>query len=246
MSELVRARIDERGVAALTLADPQTGNALGERMVQALSEALDAAGRDPRTKVVLLDAEGETFSSGAPRELLLKLARGQSRPADIQLPRALLGCPVPVIAALAGHAIGGGFALGLAADLVFLARESRYGLTFMNLGFTPGMGTTRLCEHVLSPALAHELLYSGELRRGATLECSGVNAVLPRAEVLPAAGDLAARIAEKPRPALETLKRTLSLPRRVAFEHTITLESLMHEITFGCAETARRLEENGL
>ena len=48
--------------------------------------------------------------------------------------------------------IGGGFALGLCADVILLARESRYGCTFMNLGFTPGMGTTSLLEHVLSTA----------------------------------------------------------------------------------------------
>jgi polyketide biosynthesis enoyl-CoA hydratase PksI len=232
-------RVSEAGgVVELTLTDPATGNALGEAMVHALTAALGAAGAARSTKVVVLTGEGDTFSSGAPAELLAALAEGRLQPVDIQLPRALLDCPVPVVAAMEGHAVGGGFALGLSADLVLLARECRYGFTFMNMGFTPGMGTTALVEHVLSPAVAHELLYTGELRRGADFAGTGVNAVLPREAVRARARDLAARIAEKPRVALELLKRTLSLPRRRAFDAALTLESLMHQVTLGAPGAA--------
>lgn len=238
---MVRLTIAD-GIARLVLADPSTSNALGETMVHALQDAFAAIDRDPGARVVVLLAEGETFSSGAPRDLLLRLAAGELRPTDIVLPKLLLDCPVPVVAAMAGHATGGGFALGLAADIVMLSAESRYGFTFMNMGFTPGMGTTRLCEHVLSAAVAHELLYSGEVRRGAAFTGSGINRILPRVRVEPEALDLAARIAEKPRASLTLLKRTLSLPRRRAFEDSITQESLMHQVTF--AGAAARIEDS--
>jgi polyketide biosynthesis enoyl-CoA hydratase PksI len=240
---LVTSSIDACGVRTITLNDPSSGNALSEAMVADLSAALEEADQDVETTVVLLTGRGETFSSGAPRELLEKLMRGEGRPSDITLPRLLFGCSVPIIAAMDGHATGGGFALGLAADIVLLARESRYGFPFMNMGFTPGMGTTRLCEHVLSPAVAHELLYSGELRRGAAFDRTGVNAVLPRADIQGAALDLAHRIAEKPRTSLAALKRTLSLPRRTAFEASLTLESLMHQVTLHGSSAARLIEE---
>ena len=61
-------------------------------------------------------------------------------------------------------------------------------------------------------------------------------------QVEPLALDLAARIAEKPRPSITALKRTLSLPRRQAFEHSITHESFMHQITLGAA--ARRIQDD--
>lgn len=234
---MVRVTVTD-GVAEIVLADPATGNALGEAMVHAITTAFEAAGRDRSTRVILLTADGVSFSSGAPAALLAALADGQLQPADIRLPRVLLDCPVPVIAAMDGHAVGGGFALGLAADLVVLARECRYGFTFMNMGFTPGMGTTALAEHVLLPAVAHELLYTGELRRGDAFAGTGVNAVLPRGDVRAHARDLAARIAEKPRPALEILKRTLTLPRRRAFDAALTLESLMHQVTLGAPGAA--------
>lgn len=223
------------GVAALVLADPGSSNALGVEMVHALQDAFAAIDRSADLRAVVLSGEGETFSSGAPQALLLRLAAGELRPTDIVLPKLLLDCAVPVIAAMAGHATGGGFALGLAADIVLLGEESRYGFTFMNMGFTPGMGTTRLCEHVLSPAVAHELLYTGELRRGSRFSNTGINHVLPRRDVDAAALDIAARIADKPRHSVSALKRTLSLPRRRAFEVSITQESLMHELTFGSA-----------
>ena len=230
------------GVARVTLDDARSGNALGEQMVPALMDAFEAVGRDSSLRAVVLEAEGDTFSSGAPKDLLLRLARRELHPTDILLPRSLLNCPVPVIAAMAGHATGGGFALGLAADMILLGEESRYGFTFMNLGFTPGMGTTVLCEHALSPAVAHELLFTGELRRGRDLARSGVNHVGPRADILPRALDIAARIALKPRLAVEMLKRTLSLPRRRAFELSLTTESLMHDITFAAAAHAGEIE----
>ena len=227
-----RGRHPGHGIVTITMTDPATGNALGEQMVLDLRAAFESVTRDPAVKVVVLMGDGEMFSSGAPCELLARLARREVTPTEIWLPKVLLDCPVPVIAAMAGHAIGGGFALGLAADLVLLGRESRFGFTFMNMGFTPGMGTTRLGEHALSAAVAHELLYTGELRKGADFARSiGITAVPPAAEVPERAFDLAARIAEKPRFALELLKRTLSLPRRRAFEEALTLESLMHELT---------------
>jgi len=214
----------------VVLADPASSNALGEAMVHALIQAFGEIDRRPDVRVVLLAADGDVFSAGAPRELLVRLAHGEVRPTDILLPRLLLCCPVPVIAAMAGHATGGGLALGLAADIVLMADESRYGFPFMDMGFTPGMGATALCEHVLPPAVAHELMYSGELRRGSAFARTGVNHIVPRAEVLP-------------RAAVEALKRTLSLPRRQAFELSLTTESLMHQITFRAPGAAQGIRD---
>jgi polyketide biosynthesis enoyl-CoA hydratase PksI len=93
--------------------------------------------------------------------------------------------------------------------------------------------------------MAHEMLLTGELRRGRDFEGrSGVNYVLPRAEVRPRAMDLAARIADKPRVALEVVKRALSIRRRQAFEESHTLESMMHAITFSQPEARAAIEEH--
>jgi polyketide biosynthesis enoyl-CoA hydratase PksI len=232
-------------VAVITLDDVAGRNALSEQVVHELLAALASVGADRSVHAVVLAGRGDVFCAGASRDMLRALVTGRVAPTDILLPRAILDLPVPVISAMAGHAIGGGFALGLCADLVVIARESRYGASFMNMGFTPGMGMTRLLEHVLSRAVAHELLFTGEARRGdAFATNAGFNYVLPRAEVLPKALDLAARIAENSRFALEALKRTLAQPRREAFEATRTTESLMHEACFAQPDIAARIEDN--
>lgn len=241
---LVRAIERGDGVGELCMCDPSGRNAFSEAFVADLLAATGQLASDRSVRVVVLTGLPDVFAAGAPRELLIKLARGEFVPSDITLSKAILDLPVPTISAMEGHATGGGLALGLCADLIVMARESRYGASFMSMGFTPGMGITKLLEHVLSPAMAHELLYTAEYRRGRDFEQrSGVNYVLPRAEVRRKAFDLAASIAEKPRVALETLKRALSLGRRQAFEATRTIESMMHEITFGQDAVRQRIED---
>jgi polyketide biosynthesis enoyl-CoA hydratase PksI len=239
--------VSDEGVVTVMMEDVQGNNALSHAMVEALTAAFDAIAKNAGVRCVVLAGLEPMFCSGASREVIDDLVSGRRDSSELLLPRLLLDCPVPCIAAMAGAAVGGGLALGMAADIILLGRESRYCLNFMDLGFTPGMGTTRLLEHVLSPALAHELLYSGEARRGRDFEGrAGINYILPRDQVLPKALDLAQRIAEKPRVALTALKRVLSLPRRQAFEQARTNEMLMHTISFAHPDTARRIEETFL
>ena len=241
----MQLEVDERGIATVTMSDPPGRNAMSEPFVRELSDALRALAACAEARVAVLLGLPDVFSSGASRELLEAILDGKLDPADILLPKVVLDVPVPVIAAMEGHAVGGGLALGLCADIILIARESTYGCNFMNLGFTPGMGITRLLEHVLAPAMAHEMMYTGQFFRGSHFEGrSGFNYVLPRAQVRAKAMDLAARIAEKPRLALEALKRTLSTDKRQAFEATRTAEAMMHAITFAGPDVRRLIEEN--
>lgn len=228
------------GVALVELCDPNQNNALSAELVHDLESALQHVGEQPSVRAVVLAGRGETFCAGATKSMLRQLCDGAITPSEIRLPARVLDVPVPVIAALEGHAVGGGFALALAADILVMATTSRYGFNFMDLGFTPGMGTTKLAEHVLGPALARELLLTGELRAGRDLRTVGH--VVERKEVRSRAMDLALRIADKPRAALVLLTRCLSAPRRAAFEHALTMESIMHELTLRDPETAARIE----
>ena len=223
------------------LCDQAHRNAMSAPLVQALHAAL--ADVHDETHVVVLRGLPEVFCAGASQEVLRGLIDGRHAPTELTLPRAVLEVPVPVIAAMEGHAVGGGFALGLAADMALAARESRYGCNFMALGFTPGMGTTVLLEHALSRAVAHELLFTGAMMRGSELAAAGFHAVLPRDQVWPRALELAWRIAEQPRQALVLLKRTLSLPRRQALDQAFAFEALMHAQTFNAPGLAERIED---
>jgi len=229
-NELVRVTVQDAGIATIHMSDRAGKNALTRPFIAALLEALESVERDPSIKVAMLRGTDEYFCTGANREILTELSVLRTAPPELRLGLALLDLRIPIIAVAEGSAIGGGFALLLSADIIMIARESRYGANFMALGITPGMGMTRLLETTFSTAVAHELLYTGDLRKGSSFEGnSAFNAILPRSALLARAHEVAWSIAGHDAENLRLLKQTLTSPRRRVLEEAMTLESQMHE-----------------
>lgn len=242
--ELVSMAVDNEGIAVVRMQDEEGRNAISEEMAASLQHVLGAVSLREDVKVVVIAGLPGYFSTGASRKLLEKLADQQIAPADLVLPRSILDIPVPTIAAMEGHAIGGGLALGVCADIVLISRESYYGCTFMNMGFTPGMGTTRHLEHVMGPAIANELMFTGKCFKGAEFEGrSSFNYILPRADVFPKALDLASRISEKSRFALTTLKQNIAQNRKLIYERAFEQEAEMHRLTFAQPDIAELIRK---
>ena len=232
-------------IVHIELKDESGKNYLSKNFVDRFTKDIRKASESPIVKTIVLSGQPDVFCGGADRKTLEELTRGELNPVDLVLPKILLDIPVPVIAAMEGHAIGGGLAVGLCADILILAEESRYGCSFMNMGFTPGMGTTRMLEQFLSLGISHEILYTGINYKGRDLKGkTGFNYILPKKEVMPMAEQLAEAIIEKPRESLVTLKRYLSLKKRRLFEETFSIENFMHELTFNQTETLDRVREN--
>jgi polyketide biosynthesis enoyl-CoA hydratase PksI len=241
----ISLEVDAEGIAVLHMRDVEGKNAFSRGFVDQLMARFDELLADDRVKVCVIAGLDEVFCAGGDREVLLSLADGKVAPYDLKLTRALLEVPIPTIAAMAGPAVGGGLIFGLSCDVVVLGRESRYGCNFLDMGFTPGMGTTQLLQVAVGDYVAAEMMFGCQYFRGSHFEQRGnVNYVVPSASVMETSMKVAARFADKPRFALEMLKRTLSLPRRRAFEDARTIESLMHEICFSHPETAERIREN--
>lgn len=239
MTGRVSLKRDPEGIAELWLHDAEDRNTFTEAFIEELVARLAELAADSEARVCVVRGLPEVFSGGGSRGILLELAGGHMAANDIILSKLVLDLPIPTIAAAEGHAVGGGLALALCCDLLILARESRYGCSFMNMGFTPGMGTTRLLPDAVGERLAAEMMLGGQMLKGARFDgCPGVNYVLPRAEVHGKAMELARRIAEKPRFALELLKRQLSVRRRQGFEESRTSEAQMHQLCFSRPETA--------
>src|SRR5262249_27828427 len=133
-------------------------------------ERLEEARQLPELRVLVLLGGDTWFNKGASRESLLAPGGALAlAPAYSTLPRQLLEFPVPVIAAMKGHAVGGGLVGGLWCDAFVLAEESLYGANFMALGFTPGMGATAVVPEVFGAELGREMLYGGALKKGREL-----------------------------------------------------------------------------
>lgn len=204
--------------------------------------AVDALKADVRARVVLLEGGNRYFSAGASRASLLRKDAGRELPRyAAELPLLVLDIPVPTIAVMSGHAIGGGFALGLLSDLPLLAEESLYGMNFMALGITPGMGATVLLEEALGPRLARELLFTGRTVKGRDLAPRGAH-VLPKADVRGRALSLAEQVAAAPREALVRLKAMLAGRRRERLQRVLEEERRSHEELFAREDTAREIE----
>ncbi len=232
-------------VAQITMQDRAGKNTLGEELTAGLAEAFATVASDQDVRVVVLTGYGPYFCTGGRLESLLAIQAGEEtflgrgEHGVYTLP---LDCPVPVVAAMQGHAIGGGLSLGLFADVILLGRESVYAASFMKYGFTPGYGSTLIFPEKLGLALASDLLLTAEPRRGAELQAMGVPfEVLPRDAVLPRALEVAALIAEKPRVSLELLKRHLVRGLRERLAVTIRAELAMHELTIHDPAVAHRL-----
>ena len=241
----IHTEITDGHIGKLRMQYEAEKNSFSHAFVDAFTKGIEELSAHEEVKVILLTGLPSVFCAGASIDTLRQLSNGMAKPIDIQLSRTLLDVPVPIIAAMEGHAIGGGFALGLCADIVILAEESRYGCSFMNMGFTPGMGITKLLNRYMSPAIACEMLYTGINKRGSELRGkTNFNHILSKKEVLPLAIQLAQAIAEKPKQAIVLLKRYLSLERRKLFEETHSIESMMHDITFNQKDILKNIEEN--
>ena len=244
-SELIKLSYDSFGIANLKMQDVASKNGLTPAFVDDLIHCLNEVKANEEVKVLLISGLEDVFCSGADLDTLVKLCKKEIKPVDIILSKMMLDIPVPIISAMEGHAIGGGLALGLCADVAILAEESRYGCSFMNMGFTPGMGITKLMEHYMSPAIAQEMQYTGNFYLGKSLiGKTNFNYILPKTEVLEKAHILAEAMAEKPRKALSVLKRYQSMKRRQLFEETYSIETMMHELTFNEEEILKTIQEN--
>jgi enoyl-CoA hydratase/carnithine racemase len=231
------------GIVSLRLAtdeDPYIEARFKDRLAAAVASLKD----DAAARVVLLEGGDRYFCAGASRESLLRPDAGGEVPRyAAELPLLVLEIPVPTIAVMSGHAIGGGFALGLLSDLPLLAEESLYGMNFMALGFTPGMGSTVLLEDAMGPRAARELLFTGRMVKGRELKAAGFPAVAPKADLRRRALDLAHEVAAAPREALLALKSMLAGRRRERLERAVAEERRAHEALFARGDTARLIAE---
>ncbi len=223
MSDAVRYHQRDR-IGVVTLARPDNRNSMTPELLAAFDAAVDSALADREARVVVITGEGRCFSAGADFKSTLQVAGGERpmRPHERSFAMyepflRVLDIEVPVIGALNGHAVGGGFGLALLCDLRFGNREAKYGANFARLGFHSGLGISYLLPRIVGAAHAADLLFTGRLVRGDEAHAMGLvsQAVAPEA-VLPTAMERAGLVAEAAPYAIRTMKK--SLRRYLAWE----------------------------
>lgn len=223
----------EQGVALVTMADREHKNTFSPALVAGLKAAFAEIEADTSLKVVVITGYDAYFCCGGTQAELLAILDGRLKFTDQGVHDLLLSCQLPVIAAMQGHAIGGGLVFGAYADILMLGAESFYAANFMKFGFTPGMGGTLLLPHVFGPLLGREMLLTARNYQGQELQSRGAPVkVAPRAKVLESAMAEARNLASMERRALLLLKARLAQPIRAALPAALDQELAMHRETF--------------
>ncbi len=188
-------------VAVVTLNRPEAMNALSKALRAALREALVELDRDDSVRVIVLTGAGErAFTAGLDLKELSTdpLGMGAANATDpAENPaRAVLACSKPIVGAINGVAITGGFEVALACDVLICSENARFADTHARVGITPGWGLSQKLSRAIGPYRAKELSLTGNfLDAQAAYEWGLVNRVVPAAELMPTALKLASEMA---------------------------------------------------
>jgi enoyl-CoA hydratase/carnithine racemase len=204
--EILLSALDEKGVLRLTLNDARRRNALSEEMLQRLGQAVAEAGQNPAVRVVVLDAIGPAFCAGHD---LKQLTAGRAA-ADggrayfakimglcAQVMQAIVACPKPIIAEVAGVATAAGCQLVASCDLALAAEGAQFSTPGVNIGLFCSTPMVALSRNVAAKH-AMEMLLMGEMVSAArAAEMGLVNRVVPAQALRAQTQSFAEKIASK-------------------------------------------------
>lgn len=218
------------GVLTLTFDRLDRKNAITAAMYQTLADALVAAETDPAIRVIVLAGHESVFTAGNDLEDFMKKPPGGEDAPVFQFLRAISSAEKPVVASVAGPAVGIGTTLLLHCDLVYAANTASFSLPFTQLGLCPEAASSLLLQRVAGYQAAAEKLLLGEAFDAVEAHRMGfVNRVLPAAEVDAFAAAQAAKLAALP---ASSLRVTKSLMKR-ASQHELQTQMSEEAVHFG-------------
>jgi enoyl-CoA hydratase len=208
MSEPVLAEVSD-GIAVITINRPEARNAVNGAVARGMAAVIDEMDARKDVSVLILTGAGGTFSAGMDLKGFLSgdtpIVPGRGFGGIVQQPPTK-----PVIAAVEGYALAGGFELVLACDLVVASDQAKFGLPEVRRGLVAGAGGLLRLPRRIPYHLAMEIALTGEHFTAARLSEAGlVNTVVPAGEALAVARKLAGRIALNAPLALAATKRVI-------------------------------------
>jgi enoyl-CoA hydratase len=220
--------VETRGaVGLITLNRPKALNALCDALVREMGQALDAFEADAAIGAVVVTGSDKAFAAGA------DIKEMQSRSfVDVFLTdfvtngwERVTTCRKPIVAAVAGFALGGGCEMAMMCDIVIAAESAKFGQPEINLGIIPGAGGTQRLTRAVGKAKAMDMVLTGRMMDAAEAERSGlVTRIVPNDKLLDEAMKMAAAIAAQSRPAVYAAKEAVNR----AYETTLA-EGVRHE-----------------
>ena len=212
--------VETRGpVGLITLNRPKALNALNSQLIAELNQALGGFEADPGIAVMVLTGSERAFAAGADVKEMEKLDVMTALQGDfIGSWQEVARCRKPIIAAVAGYALGGGCELAMMCDIIIAAENAKFGQPEINLGTIPGAGGTQRLTRAVGKAKTMEMVLTGRMMDAEEAERANLVArVVPVADLLDEALKLAETIAEKSLPIVAMAKEAVN----VAYETTL-------------------------
>jgi enoyl-CoA hydratase len=216
--------VETRGKAGLiTLNRPQALNALSPELMRELGQAVAAFDADEAIGAIVLTGNDKAFAAGADIKAMKNWGYMDVYKSDYITAEweTVARCRKPVIAAVAGYALGGGCELAMMCDFILAADNARFGQPEINLGIIPGAGGTQRLPRFVGKSKAMEMVLLGQARMMDAQEaerCGLVSRIVPLAELVDEAVRTAQKIAELSQPIVMMAKESLNR----AFETTLT------------------------
>lgn len=215
-------------VAVVTMNRPEAMNALSSALREELAKAMVAVDADDSIHAVVLTGMGQrAFTAGLDlKELGIQgLGAANAETAQANPVKAIEQCRKPVIGAINGVAITGGFEVAVACDILIASENARFADTHARVGIMPGWGLSQKLSRLIGISRAKELSLSGNFLDAQTACAWGlVNRVVPAEELLPAAKKLAADIASADPGMIQAYKRLIDDGYAVPFGEAMALE----------------------
>ena len=210
------------GVATITLNRPERMNAFTPKMIEEWAKALEDARVDRDVRAVIVTGAGRGFCAGADLRGGLDVTdsghgdgpvsaadrRNWLRDGVHNVPRQVAILDKPYIAAVNGAAVGAGMDMASMCDLRIASEQARFAMAYVKVGLVPGDGGCYFLPRIVGVAKALELIWTGDfVDAQEALRIGYVSKVVPAEELLPAARELAERIAQGPAVAIQLAKR---------------------------------------
>jgi enoyl-CoA hydratase/carnithine racemase len=221
-------------VTLIRLNRPEALNALNAQLMDELSGVLDAAEADPAVRAMVITGSDRAFAAGADIKEMAPKSYADVFTEDFITRNweRVTTCRKPVIAAVAGYALGGGCELAMMCDFIIAADNAKFGQPEINLGVMPGAGGTQRLTRFIGKSKAMEMVLTGRMMDAAEAErCALVSRIVPLAELVPNALETAQKIAALSSLAVMMAKETVNAAYETGLAEGVKLERrLFHSL----------------
>jgi enoyl-CoA hydratase len=229
------------GVALVVLDRHEVLNALDFALIAALTDALERLDREPACRAIVITGAGDrAFAAGADiPELAAQSPTSLVVDDDFHRWERIKRVRKPLIAAVRGYALGGGCELAMLCDMIVAGEDAQFGQPEIKLGVMPGAGGTQRLTRAIGKAKAMELVLTGSNLGAREAEAYGlVSRVVPAEETVPAALELAARIAGMPPVAVVAAKAAVNRAEELPLEAGLEYERRSFYLLFDTDDQA--------